>query len=165
MPDLRTQAVTGVEPPEIGEARIRERWPSVARFTGLANLGRILNGTIVLAPLSWLLLAPFYFGKLAPIVGRRYTLTNKRIMIRAGWSAKPKHAVALADIDDVRIQTDANSQFYRAGTVEIVSGGTVALSLKGTPEPDNFAAAILNARNAWVPEKAKTLPFIPASTP
>ncbi len=164
MPDVRTQAVTGIEPPEHGEARIRERWPSVARFTAVASLGRALTGTIVLAPVAWIILAPFYFSKVLPFLARRYTLTNRRVMIRAGWSGKPIQEVALKDIDDVHVKTDANSTFYRAGTLDIISGGNVALQLTGLPEPDSFRVAILNARNAWVPEKAKTLPFVAASS-
>jgi hypothetical protein len=37
------------------------------------------------------------------------------------------------------------------------------MTLYGVPEADSFRIAILNARNAWVPGKAKTLPFIAAS--
>lgn len=162
MPDIRTLAVTGVVPPQLAEARIRERFPSVARFTAIASLGILLQRTIVLAPLAWLLLAPLYFGKLLPVFMRRYTLTNRRVMIRGGWSGKPLQEVPLDQIDDVVVRTDANSTFYRAGTLEIISHGQVVMRMPGMPEPDSFRVAILNARNAWVPEKAKTLPFVPA---
>jgi hypothetical protein len=164
MPDVRSQAVTGLVPPQQGEARIRERWPSVVRFGAVAGLGRALQRTILLAPLAWVLMAPFYFSKVLPFFARRYRLTNRRVVILGGWSGKEVQSVALKDIDDVRVQTDANSDFYRAGTVEIISNGQVALTLPGTPEPESYRLSILNARNAWVPEKAKTLPFIPASS-
>ena len=84
MADARTQVVTGVVPPEVAEARIREVWPSVAASPGIANLGRVLTGTIVLAPLAWLLMAAVYFGKLLPFRAKRYTVTNRRVMIRRG---------------------------------------------------------------------------------
>ena len=38
----------------------------------------------------------------------------------------------------------------------------VALSLPGVPDAESFRHAILNARNAWAPEKAKGA-FVPAS--
>lgn len=163
MPDLRQQAVTGVIPPLVAEARIREVWPSVAATPAVAGLGRALTNTIVLAPLGWLLMSVAYFGKLLPFLARRYTLTNRRLMIRHGWAGTPAREVALADIDNVRLVTDANSEFFRSGTLEVINKDQVVLTLPGVPEPDSFRVAVFNARNAWVPDKAKTLPFIPAS--
>ncbi|MBM4071261.1 MAG: PH domain-containing protein [Planctomycetes bacterium] len=156
-------AIAGLTPPDLAEVRVREVFPSVARYPGVASLGRMLTGTIVLAPLAWLLMFPFYFGKLAPIIGRRYTLTNRRVMIRHGLSATPGQSVSLAEIDEVRLVTDANSTFFRAATLEIISQGRVALSMPGVPEADCFRQAILNTRNAWVSGKASKQPFIAAS--
>lgn len=164
MVEVRQQAVTGVVPPQVAEARIREAWPSVAATPGLASLGRALTATIVLAPLAWLLMSVAYFGKLLPFLACRYTLTNRRLMIRKGWAATPTGEIALADIDDVRVVTDANTEFFRAGNLEIVSKDRVVLTIAGVPEPDSFRIAILNARNAWAPERAKSLPFIAASS-
>jgi hypothetical protein len=155
--------VTGVVPPQLAECRIREIWPSVARMPLIAGLGRALTRTFVLAPLAWLVMSLAYFGKLLPLFMRRYMLTNQRLMIRNGWSGKPSAEVPLAKIDEVNVVADANSDFFRAGTLEIVSGSVVVMTLPGVPEPHSFRWAILNARNAWVPGKSKTLPFIPAS--
>jgi hypothetical protein len=163
MLDVRKQAVTGVVSTQQAEVMIRERWPSVARFGAVAGLGRQLTRTILLAPLAWLLMGPFYFAKVLPIVGRRYTLTNRRLMIRKGWSARPVKEVPLDQIDDIQIQYDSNSDFFRAGTLEVVFGGKVVLSMPGTPGAEAFRLAILNACTAWVPGRAKKIPFIPAS--
>jgi hypothetical protein len=162
--EIRQQAVTGLTPPSLGEARIREAWPSVAANHALASLGYRLTQTIVLAPLAWLLMSGAYFGKVLPGLGRRYLLTNRRLSILGGWRSLPVAEVALDQIDDVRIVTDGNSTFFRAATLEIVHDGKIALTLPGVPEADSFRIAILNARNAWVPGKAKTLPFIPAES-
>jgi hypothetical protein len=164
MPDDRQQPVTGVVPPQHAEAKIREAWPSVARSPAVANLGRLLTRTIVLAPLAWLLMSLLYFAKVMPVTGRRYTLTNRRLMIRKGWSGKVGGEVPLAEIDELEVRTDANSDFFRAGTLEVISGGQVRLRLPGTPEPEAFRVAVLNACNAWVPGRtSKKVPFIPAS--
>lgn len=162
MAEALAQCITGVVPPELCEARIREAYPSVAAHPAVASIGRILTGTIVLAPLGWLIMSTAYFGKLLPVVGRRYTITNRRLRIRKGWRGNPEKEIALADIDDVRLVTDANSDFFRAGNLEIVSKGQVALTLYGVPEPEGFRHAILNARNAWVPNRPRG-PFVPAS--
>jgi hypothetical protein len=164
MQDVRKQVITGVVPPEVDEARIREAWPSVARSPGMASLGRVLTRTIVLAPLAWLIMSLGYFGKVMPFAARRYTLTNRRLMIRRGLKGKPGQEVKLADIEDVQVKTDANSDFFRAGDLVILGqGGQELLTLRGVPEPDGFRHAILNACNAWVPGR-KRGPFIPASS-
>jgi len=157
------QSVTGITPPELGEARVREVYPSVARNGGIASLGRALTATIIGAPIAWLLMSGLYFAKLLPIFMRRYALTNRRVMIRAGWKGTASAEVALADIDDVKLVLDGNSDFFRAGNLEIISGGKTVLTLPGVPEPEGFRQAILATRNAWAPGKSKSLPFIPAS--
>jgi hypothetical protein len=164
MPQQFAQVVTGVVPPQLAESRIREAWPSVQGLPGLASLGRALTATVILAPLAWLLMSAAYFGKLLPIVGRRYTLTNRRVMIRRGWKCSVAKEISLADIDEIRVVPDANSDFFRAANLEIISKGQVVLTLLGVPEPDGFRHAILNACNAWVPNRARG-PFIAASAP
>jgi hypothetical protein len=163
MTDYRQQAITGVIPPGVDEAKIREVWPSVASVPLVADLGQKLTRTIILAPLAWLIMSAVYFGKLLPFAAKRYTLTNRRLMIRRGWKGTPSHEVPLAKIDDIRVVHDAHSDFFRAGTLEVWEGGKVTMTLPGTPEADGFRIAILGARNAWVPGKAKTMPFIAAS--
>lgn len=160
------QPVTGLTPPQLAEARIREVWPSVAAVPALAGLGRLLTRTVVLAPLAWLLMSLYYFGKLMPLVMRRYTLTNRRLMIRKGWSGSVGAEVALKEIDEVRVvpgPDDANRRFFRAANLEILTGSNVALTLAGVPDPEAFREMILAARNAWVPERVHSLPFISAS--
>jgi hypothetical protein len=176
MTDGRNQVITGVVPPETAEAMIRELWPSVASKPALAGLGKkitqlasklaqtvvLLPLALVVAPVGWIIMAPAYFGKLLPFVARRYTLTNRRLMIRRGLKPKPSKEVALADIDDVRIEKDANSDFFMAGTLEVISKGQVVLTLPGVPGPEAFRHSILDACKAWVPGKANA-PIIPAS--
>jgi hypothetical protein len=159
---MRQQAITGLTPPQVREAMIREVWPSVAAYAGPASLGRALIRSIVAAPLGWLVLLPFYFKKILPFLAQRYTLTNRRVMIRRGLRPRASHEVALSEIDQVNLKTDHNSGFYRAGTLELVSAGRVLMTLPGVPEPESFRQSILNASTAWVPDKSAG-PFVPAS--
>ncbi len=160
---MARQAITGLTPPEVSEIRIREKWPSVQRFPAVAGLGVLLTRTIILAPVAWLLMAPFFFGKVLPFLMRRYMLTNRRVVIRKGWTTKVVEEIALADIDDVRVVTDGNSTFYRAASLEFIKNGQVAMTMGGVGDAESFRQAILAARNAWVPGKAKTQPFISSS--
>ena len=162
--DIRQQAVTGVIPPSTAEANIREVYPSVASVPAAASLGKALTSTIILAPLAWLVMAGAYFGKLAPFLIRRYAVTNRRLMIKAGWAGKPLKEVPLEQIDDVRLVRDGNTDFFRAANLEIIGNGQVLLTLPGVPDPEAFRHTILNAPNAWVPGKAKSsMHFLAAS--
>ena len=159
-----SQPVTGVVPPQLAEADIRTAWPSVTDASpAVANLGCTLIRSIVLAPLGWLLLAPLYFKKVLPFLAKRYTLTNRRLMVRRGLKAKPRQEVALSAIDEVRLVEDSYNPFYRSATLEVLSGGNVVLTLTGVPQPESFRQSILNALFAWVPGKSRALPMIPAS--
>jgi hypothetical protein len=176
MTDGRNQVITGVVPPQINEALIREVFPSVARHPAVAGLGKaiselagklartviLLPVALLVAPVGWVIMAPFYFGKILPFLAKRYTLTNRRLMVRRGLKAKPSDQVALADIDDVQIHNDANSDFFMAGTLKIVSHGAVVMTLKGVPGAEAFRHNILDACKAWVPGRANA-PIIPAS--
>jgi hypothetical protein len=156
------QAVTGVVPPEIGEAMIREVRPTVmAGGAAIPNLARTLQKSIVLAPLGWLLLLPAFLKKLTPLC-QRYTLTNRRLTIQRGLKPSPVKEVPLRDIDDVRVVDSTRDTFYLSATLEVLSGGKVVLTLPGVPEPEGFRRAIRNAVSAWVPGKPAG-PFEPAS--
>jgi hypothetical protein len=142
--------------------RIREIWPTVARVPAVANLGKMLNNTIVLAPLGWLLMSGVYFGKLLPLIAVRYRLTDKAIMIVRGWSGSVSQQVLLTEIDDVLLDPASIDQFFRSANLEIIHDGKVLMTLTAVPDAESFRHAILDSRNAWAPGKAKLLPFIAA---
>src|SRR5215831_10244327 len=145
MTDRRKQAVTGLVPPQIDEAVIRTVWPTIAVFSGPAALGRMMMRTIILAPAAWLMLAVPYFLRVIPFLARPYTLTNRRLMIQKGMRLNPKKEVSLADIDEVRVVEDSNSRFYRSANLEIISNGSVVMTLKAVPSAESFRQAIINA--------------------
>lgn len=149
----RTQAISGLVPPQQAEAIIRELWPSVTAVPAVASLGQTLIRTIVLAPLGWFLMLPFYFAKILPFVAKRYTLTNRRLMIQRGLKPKPSHEIELSRIEDVRVKEGSFDPFYRSGTIEVISEGKVALTLPGVPGADAFRHAVQSACLAWVPRK------------
>ena len=153
MLDMGQQVATGVVPPQLGEAVIREVWPSVTIIPTVASLGRKLIRSIFLAPLGWLLLLPVYFLKVLPFIARRYTLTNRRLMVRRGIKAVPSAEVALGYIDDVRLVDSTIDTFFRSATLEIISNGKVALTLPAVSDPEGFRRAILDARIAWAPRQ------------
>lgn len=158
------QAVAGLMPPQLAEAMIREVWPSVRSISsGLAGLSAALMRSIALAPLGWGLNLLLFGRKFAPMLCQRYTLTNRRLMIQRGWKPAPVQEVALKDIDEVRLLADTYDSFYRAGDLQVLSGGKEVLKLVSVPDPESFRLNIINAVKAWGgPDKLKG-PFVPAS--
>jgi hypothetical protein len=148
------QAVTGLTPPAQREAIVREVRPCAAAYPAVSGLVPMLTGTYILAPLAWLLLAPLFLMKFLPFVCKRYTLTNRRLMIRRGLARpQPIQEVALADIDEVRIDSASHNNFFHSATLEVVSQGKVVLRLPGVAYPEAFRHSILNAYRAWAPIK------------
>jgi uncharacterized membrane protein YdbT with pleckstrin-like domain len=137
----------------MAEKVIREVWPSVTVIPAAAALGKTLIRSIVLAPLGWLLLLPIYFLKILPFAAKRYTLTNRRLMIQRGLKPKPSHELALIAIDDAQIVESTIDTFYRSATIDVLSGGKVVLQLPGVPDPESFRHAVLDAHTAWAPHK------------
>jgi hypothetical protein len=160
------QAIAGLTPPQLAEAMIREVWPTVRGISaGIAALSATLMRSVFLAPLGWMLNSLLFFRKLAPVICQRYTLTNRRLMVRRGWKPAPVQEIPLADIDDVRLVADTYDPFYRSGDLQVLSGGKEALRLIAVPEPESFRQTIINAVKSWGgPDKLKG-PFIPASAP
>ena len=155
---IDSQVVTGVVAPQVQEAMIREVWATVTANHAASTLARKLISSIVLAPIGWLLIAPVwairFLGFLPGLsfLTVKYTLTNRRLMIRKGMKAQPAQEIPLDQIQDVRILADGNTDFYVTATLEVVNkDGKVAFNMPGVPEPESFRQAILQARDAWGP--------------
>src|SRR5438105_14722782 len=98
------QAITGVVPSQQGEALIREVWATIAANAPAMTLARKLIKTIVLAPIGWLLIAPLFALRLLGFLPGlsfltvKYTVTNRRVMVRKGVKPHPVHEIALDQI-------------------------------------------------------------------
>jgi hypothetical protein len=182
MVDMRSQAVVGVVPPDVAEALLAERWPSVASRGGIARLGSaiqeqaaglfratiklptilaiilVLPVTIIaffMASLAWLFLSLAFLLKIGPFVATRYTLTNRRLMIRKGLKPRPVQEVKLSEIEEVRVVPDTEQPFYLAADLEIISDGKSVLRLAGVPEYKTFKRSIEDAYVAWARPQPK----------
>lgn len=162
MTDIRDQVVTGVAPPKVSEAVIRDIWPSVAANGAAGNFARACYKSIIFAPIGWLALAPLYFKKFLAVpfpfgpgissMAQRYRLTNRRLMICKGMRPVPTSEVSLDQIHDVMILKDGNSNFFETGTLEIRdAGGRTIMTLRGVREPESARFHILQAAQSWGP--------------
>lgn len=153
---IDTHAVTGVVAPKTQEAMIREVWATVTANANIAALARKLINTVILAPLGWLVLAPFWAKRFLGFLPGlsfltvKYTLTNRRLMIRKGMKAVASAEIPLDQIGDLRFKSDDNTGFYGTADVEVLrKDGTVAFTMEGLPEPESFRQTILHSRDAW----------------
>jgi len=151
-------AISGVVPPQIQEAMIREVWATVDANRGVTALARWLIKSIALAPLGWLILFPFWLKRFLgflpglSFLTTKYTLTNRRVMIRKGMKAHPVKELPLDQVGDVKVITDDNSEFYATGHLQVFrKDGSSALLMEGVPEPESFRQSILQAATAWGP--------------
>lgn len=161
MADPHASPGASVPSSQMDEAIIRTVWPSVAAHPGPASLARACYRTIILAPLGWIVLAPIYFQKLLAVapglsgLATRYRLTNRRLMVVKGFKGAPVKEVPLDQIKDVKLVTDSNSEFFVAGTLDVIdTNGQTVMSLLGVPEAESVQHAIMQAVTAWGPVQA-----------
>ena len=155
------QAIPGAE--TTAERTVIAHWPSIAS-TGIGRaIGSLLesapsvrlpglNFNIALAPA--LLLAPVgaasYLG--LKIIGRRYTITSKRVLIQGSLTKKLLAEVPLENIGEVAVAPYRNGQeFFQAADVVLQSAsGDELMRIEAVTQPGVFRQNILESRDALV---------------
>lgn len=151
MPNERTQAIAGVVPPDVAEAVVMQVWPSISasapgRLLGnLYQMPFLLRVPIVLVTLPIVLL--LYALPRHRLV--RYTLTTRRVIVQKGIRPQPRQDLALDELEGVRVAVRPGQAFFRAGDLELIKDGQVALVLPGIQCPETFRRNILATRDAY----------------
>ena len=154
------QPITGVMPSELSEVTCKVVWPTIGamragRLVGqLSDLRMGVGEFFTLGKLMALATIPIslaVFGwQLMPIVCRRYTLTNRRIIIRKGLMAVDGVWISLDDFDAIKIEVLPGQQWLHAGDLVFLHGDQEVLRLPGVSRPEAFRHVCLNARTALV---------------
>ena len=85
-------------------------------------------------------------------MAKRYRLTNRRLCVCKGPKATVVESIPLDQIKDVKLKTDEVSDYYFAGTLEIIGGdGKSLMTLPGVREAESFGHAIRQTATAWGP--------------
>src|SRR3990172_4778113 len=119
------QPIPGVTPSELAEVTCKVVWPTI----GATRAGRLV-GRLAAVRLGWgefftlgkllavatipLSLAVFCW-QLMPYVCRRYTLSNRRIIIRKGLMAVDGRWISLDDFDSIDIEVLPGQDWLHAG--------------------------------------------------
>src|SRR3989304_3949128 len=121
--------ITGVAPPELEEGDAKTIWPTIGAL-----------------PLSMAV----FFWQLMPYICRRYTLTNRRIIIRRGLQPLDEKWVDLDGFDLIEMQVLPGQEWLHAGELIFKLGQSEVLRLSGVSRPEVFRKVCLTAQNAFL---------------
>jgi hypothetical protein len=150
--------IAGVVPCEIRETTVMIVWPSVAMYP----LGRAL-GTLfairwpdvyffrlgnLIALLSIPIALVLYFMRIAPGIGTRYRLTNRRIIVERGLTSVQDKAVDLDRFNAIAIEVQPGQAWYDAGDLVFKLGNVETFRLEGVSRPEAFRETCLKSHLA-----------------
>ena len=158
------QAIAGVTTPDQKEATVMTVWPSVAAMSlggmplglMLGRLYAIETGAYIftVGNLLCLLTIPLalvlYFKRVGPFVGRRYRVTNRRVVVERGLNCKEEKAIPLDHFDEIEIVVRAGQEWYTAGDLVFRQGNVERFLLEGVSRPEAFRNVCIKARNGYV---------------
>ena len=154
------QAIAGVTPSNTQEITVMTVWPSNASYGMGRFLGRWyglqagvyifkLGNLFALASIPIALV--LYLMKVLPFVGRRYRVTNRRIVVELGISCKKEEkAVDLDRFDSIDIDVQRGQEWYDAGDLVFRLGKTETFRLEGVSRPESFKQVCLKSHTAYV---------------
>jgi len=157
----KLQAIPGVETQV--ERTVIAVWPSIAS-TGIGRMiGSliqsapeirlpVLNVNLALAPT--LLLGPIAAAVylLEKVIGQRYTVTNRRVLIQGSLTRKLNEQVSLEQIAEVAVAPyrDGQEFYHSADVVLLDQAGKELMRLEAVMRPGVFRQNILETRDARV---------------
>jgi len=153
------QAIAGVTPATMQEATVMTVWPSNAVY----GIGRMLGGLYaidtgyyifrlghLIALATSPIAAAIYFLRLAPYVGLRYRVTNRRIVVERGWAPVEDKSIALDRFDAIDVEVRLGQAWYSAGDLIFREGDTERFRLDGVSRPESFRQVCMKSRQAYV---------------
>jgi len=151
------QAIAGVAPAELGEVTVMTVWPSIARYGIGRALGVLFNiplGMYVFTVGNFMALAsipialPLYLSNVAPVIGIRYRLTNRRIIVERGLSHQPSRSIDLDRFDAIDLEVAPGQSWYDAGDLVFRNGKVEVFRLEGVSRPQAFRQSCLKTWQA-----------------
>lgn len=152
------EPIAGVVPAQLREATVMTVWPSVAMYGLGQMLGQlyairwpdiyIFRVGHLIALLSIPVALVLYFARIAPFIGTRYRLTNRRVIVERGLTAVEDKAVDLDRFDNVEIAVLPGQAWYDAGDLVFKLGNVETFRLSGVSRPAAFRATVLKSHMA-----------------
>jgi hypothetical protein len=139
------------------ESPVMTVWPGIGsmtagRWVGCVAGNRLGTGFFTLGKLWALATIPVslvvYFWRLMPGFCRRYALTNQRVIVRVGLTAKEGPSIGLDQFDAIGISVLPGQEWLHAGDLMFNRDGKEVFRLSGVSRPEGFRRACLKAQNA-----------------
>lgn len=141
------------QPPERVVARLRSNarrlfWPSLALIAAAGAVGYFAGrvGQVWEIVLLWsaaaAVLLLFFLLPLAAWLSRRYTITNRRLIIRHGFFVRVRQELLHSRGYDVSVRRTWLQSAFRSGDVLINSGLDHPVVLKDVPKADQVQRAL-----------------------
>jgi hypothetical protein len=158
------QAIAGVTPASEREVTVMTVWPSVAAMSlgplplgqWLGRLYAIQSGFYIftVGNLFCLLGIPLalvlYFKRVGPFVATRYRLTNQRIIVERGMSAKEHKSIGLDQFDQIQVVVQPGQAWYDAGDLLFLQDNVERFVLPGVSRPQAFRQVCQKSKQAYV---------------
>ena len=151
---------SGIVPPELAEVPSVTVWPTIGALPAGRLVGRLADVRLgwgewfTLGKLAAVATIPFSLGvfcwQLMPYVCRRYTLTNRRIIIRRGLLPADERWIGLDEFDAVEVEILPGQQWLHAGDVLFKRGANEVFRLAGVSRPEVFRQMCLTAQQAML---------------
>jgi hypothetical protein len=148
----------GYVPPELDELDAMTIWPTIGahplgRLVGRLCAGKIGIGRFFTLGKIWALVTiplslAVFCWQLMPYICRRYTLTNRRIIIRRGLQPLDAKWVDLDGFDTIKVEVLPGQEWLHAGELIFKHGEIEVLHLSGVSRPEVFRQVCLSAQNA-----------------
>jgi hypothetical protein len=154
------QAIAGVTPAETREVTVMTVWPSNAQFAVGRMLGSLyairfpdfffirLGNLIALASIPIALV--LFFMRIAPGIGTRYRVTNRRVIVEKGLRGVAEKSVDLDRFDSVEVVVRPGQEWYYAGDLVFRLGNVETFRLEGVSRPDSFKSVCIKGHLAYV---------------
>lgn len=151
--------IAGVSPAELSETTVMTVWPSNAYFTVGQILGQAydwkfpdvyffrIGRLIALASIPIALV--LFFMRVLPVIGIRYRLTNRRVIVEQGIMGKEVKSVELDRYDNIEIVVRPGQSWYDAGDLIFKLGNTETFRLEGVSRPDAFRSTCIKAQMGY----------------
>jgi hypothetical protein len=91
-----------------------------------------------------------YFWRLLPGVGKRYTLTNQRVVVQTAITGIDLAAIDLDGFDAIVIDVLPGQAWFNAGDLSFVRNGNEVFRLAGVQWPEAFRQNCLKSHLACV---------------
>ncbi len=153
------QPIAGVVPSAEAEATVTTIWPSIAAYPSGQWLGRLcglkwpdvyifrIGHLLALAVIPHALF--LYFCRVAPKIGIRYRLTNRRIVVERGIGGeREERAIDLSAFDAVKNEVLDGQQWYDAADMVFFRSGTEVFRLEGVSRPEPYRQTVLKTQQA-----------------